>query len=210
LDDYLLKGTLLILSAITLNYIPCGFVFLPLSQKQGQQPVTIRQKYDNPDEFDSLMDHDGSGTDMKDKVLMEKDEPESYKHLRAIDRHGYDGYKITLTANCSEKVGDIVEIFDRNEHVANGVIVIEQCHKSHISLSKDTSGSLLRKYLVLLKSKKFLLFFVSQFLFIFGFYLPFIFIPDKAKGLGKIVFAILIPVLHVIALLPYFVEPFSI
>ncbi|XP_060568233.1 monocarboxylate transporter 11-like isoform X1 [Ruditapes philippinarum] len=184
LDDYSLKGTLLILSAITLNYIPCGFVFLPLSQKQGQQPVTTRQKYDNPDEFDSLMDHDGSGTDVKDKVLMEKDEPESYKHLRAIDRHGYDGYKITLTANCSEKVGDIVEIFDRNEDVANGVIVIEQCHKSHISLSTDTSGSLLRKYLVLLKSKKFLLFFVSQFLFIFGFYLPFIFIPDKAKGLG--------------------------
>ena len=51
---------------------------------------------------------------------------------------------------------------------------------------KDTQTSILHRYIPLFRNPRMCLFFISQLLFFSGFLIPFIYVPDKAKGHGEL------------------------
>lgn len=157
-------------------------MFLPLSQTQRKSPDTKYDKRDDgPNETDTLMNQKGPSDLATDEVHLDEEETGrsscSCQQTKPVKQH--NGEKALKDNNDAE---EIVKICDLNKDVGDDLIIIEQSNKNQMARK---STSILTNYLVLLKRGEFLLFFVSQFLFIFGFYLPFVFLPDKAKGLGK-------------------------
>jgi hypothetical protein len=169
LDLYSLDGTLLILSAVILNYIPCGLVFRPISTKLEQNSEQNVRKLGTTDEDDfganiSLLNNDNkevsaTATEATDRTVLPK----------TSDETDY----LVETHNCMRR--------DNTDKK----IVIEQTNKSQMLQTEKASTFELTKYLIIMKRKEVFIFMISQFLFIFGFYLPFIFIPDMAKSFGK-------------------------
>ncbi|XP_060565324.1 monocarboxylate transporter 13-like [Ruditapes philippinarum] len=168
LDLYSLDGTLLILSAVILNYIPCGLVFRPISTKLEQNSEQNVRKRGTIDEVDfganiSLLNNDS----------------------REVSATSTEATDVTVVPKTSDETDNLAETHNyKRGDSTDKTIVIEQTNKCQVLQSEKASTFELTKYLIIMKRKEVFIFMISQFLFIFGFYLPFIFIPDMAKSFG--------------------------
>lgn len=179
LDSYSLKGTLLLLSAVILNCIPCSLVFRPFMNENLDCKQTEMKNLKCETELHRLL-ADGELNKEKiaeDGIKMERncDEKFSSKCLRSNEGNVLIDYEIQLKEPSDEW---------RNVNVMGDLDCKENFREENRSPEKAGVRFILRKYFRLLKRPKILLVFLAQFHFIFGFYFPFVFIPDKARGLG--------------------------
>lgn len=170
---YSLKGTLLILSGIILNCIPFALVFRPVTLEREQ---TKHNDQTEEESYALLNGARGAAAEIKN-IKNAQNETDMNNDMLI------GGNKTDKLDNCGVLLREISEEVDED---TVGEITIQIDNKlerqsSDIPISK----SLVARFIILLKRPKFLIVFVSQFHFVFGFYLPFIFIPDKAKGLGE-------------------------
>ncbi|XP_053404937.1 monocarboxylate transporter 13-like [Mercenaria mercenaria] len=197
LDEYSLKGTLLILSAIMLNCISCGLLFLPISPEQVVQTKQSNEKSENADELYSLVDHERNAKDTtcaKDFEDGKNEYMECTKETYFPKASNADESDVVFNDNMTisdvrgkEDDDDTVRVgnsLNKSDEFVIEHIIIEQCDRLHKIDERSNSKSTVAIYFELMKRGEMVIFFISQFHFIFGFYLPFIFIPDKAKGLG--------------------------
>ncbi|KAL4220199.1 Major Facilitator superfamily [Mactra antiquata] len=181
LKEYGLKGTLLILSGLLLNCIPCCMMFRPLKEKEESKSSNKQQ---NEKDHTSLV-HQSSQLGY---ACNKEEHFEALLHNNACEHEKgrSDGQEemhelIQLKQNEDEK-------FELNEQQdsKNIVIEIKASGESTCNIKFSPTYSAMTRYLILIKTKTTMLFFASQFFFIAGVYVPFIFVPDKAKHHGKI------------------------
>ncbi|XP_045201696.2 monocarboxylate transporter 13-like [Mercenaria mercenaria] len=183
IDTYAWKGTLLLLSAIILNCIPCALIFRSLPTTK-----TISR-------MESLID------DQTDQLREEK-----YSLVQSDKERNYNDMHLDY-AECQTVNDKLDEKTDTNKHLSgrgsrseedspSDPVIIEIVHEDAIKgkvieivnssnnydKTRKLPESAFTRYITLFKCSEVSAFYVSQFLFFAGFYLPFIYIPDKARG----------------------------
>lgn len=168
---YSLKGTLLLISAIILNCIPCGLLYHSMSVQKN-----------TPDKhmLEYSVHLTGSTENVKDEgqnLVYSKCEP-VLADVEITNIQNEDDSKIKELVH-----GDSVVIEVVHDGLVQKKVTIDSSMENRDVM--DERKSLCTRYTSLLKCREVLTFFVSQFLFFAGFYLPFIYIPDKAKSQGN-------------------------
>ncbi|XP_060564878.1 monocarboxylate transporter 5-like [Ruditapes philippinarum] len=181
IDTYAWKGTLLLLSAIILNCIPCALIFrsLPVQNCANRSQETVHgESEENKISFVNPKDSHctGENTAGENKCNIKfgsKDRQEGQEH----GVYPTDSVRIEIVRQ------DASRIFEK------GIQPID-CSKDS-KFSKDsnevigsTQDSVVERYKTLFQCTEVVVFFFTQFLFFAGFYIPFIYIPDKATGDG--------------------------
>ena len=117
----------------------------------------------------------------------------SYEDVENHHSEQYDKQtSVQLEGDTSDR-GHVVGL-NENTRYKNGLDLnqeyTEQIHIEQDSLIKtsklDIQTSILHRYITLFQDPRMCIFFISQLLFFSGFLIPFIYVPDKAKGHGEL------------------------
>ncbi|KAL4220196.1 Major Facilitator superfamily [Mactra antiquata] len=157
LTEYGLKGTLLLLSGLMLNCIPCCMVYRPLNEKRRSETSK-----DHTTEKNQTQGHKISSRAFD--ALLDRNQ-EEIQDLNEFEQEAGDKFELQ-----QRETETAMEKGTNNENAFN--------------INFPPKCSVLTRYVILMKTKATMLFFTSQFFFIVGAYVPFIFVPDKAKYHG--------------------------
>ncbi|XP_060565303.1 monocarboxylate transporter 13-like isoform X2 [Ruditapes philippinarum] len=190
IDTYAWKGTLLLLSAIILNCIPCALIFRALPKQNCANRTQVLGDTTNCDEekisFLNVKDSHCTGENTTDEntrdVNFDKAKNKSgSKNQLAGQGHG----------DYRDEPTDSVVIEIVREDALSGKNIQQIDCSNDIYFSKDsnevigsTQDGIVERYKTLFRCTEVVVFFFTQFLFFAGFYIPFIYIPDKATSDG--------------------------
>ena len=230
LDHYSLDGTLLILGALVLNCVTCGLLFRHVLQSplvsnihQLQQPLLVQSPPVQPATCETTQECEGDIAREQfpyDQVQCKENRAKTlnidlndFEEKECFIKKQYDAscnkYDIAYSngedKHCNAENGTdkeiIVEIVTQNGGKEVHVHGQEKDdEEENVFFTDMHARTYFQRYISLFKNVEIVIFFLSQFLFFFGFYLPFIYIPDKAKHKGDytvcFVFSNVVHVLH--------------
>ncbi|XP_060554760.1 monocarboxylate transporter 13-like [Ruditapes philippinarum] len=188
-EEHAWRGTLLISSALLLNCVPCSLVFTNglLTQEDKEIKIIVNEgEIERTDDEDmctyvALTKHNDTTEEINDDIMCVKKSSKVEKDLiNTFDKFEH------VNCDSDSAVGNVeheimLPIIDQSSSIK----------KTHIAQSRSDASSSIQcnccthiSFLKILRNNQLKLFYASQVLFLFGFYIPLLGIPCISLELG--------------------------